>query len=103
MKHLLLIPGTGRTGKHQTPEENYCPQVIKTAEKVIRRGYPPEQMANIVLKGQASTVSIYRWLYAGFLLYGDRSLLRHKGRRRVQRKGREGKKIHGRKICAYPS
>ncbi len=35
------------------------PQVIETAEKLIRRGYSPEQMANSVLKGQASTVSIY--------------------------------------------
>ena len=44
------------------------PRVIETAEKLIRRGYSPEQMANTVLKGLASTVSIYRWLYAGFLL-----------------------------------
>lgn len=88
MKQLLLIPGTGRIEKIK-PRGKLLPQVIATAEKLIRRGYSPEQMANTVLKGQASTVSIYRWLYAGFLLYGDRSLLRHKGRRRVQRK--EGK------------
>ena len=30
-------------------------QVICTAEKLIRRGYSPEQMANTILKGQAST------------------------------------------------
>ena len=75
--------------KKSKPRGKLLPQVIATAEKLIRRGYPPEQMANTVLKGQASTVSIYRWLYAGFLLYGDRSLLRHKGRRRVQRKERQ--------------
>lgn len=80
--------------KKSKPRGKLLPQVIATAEKLIRRGYPPEQMANTVLKGQASTVSIYRWLYAGFLLYGDRSLLRHKGRRRVQRK--EGKVVHTR-------
>ena len=70
--------------KKSKPRGKLLPRVIKTAEKLIRQGYPPEQMANTVLKGQASTVSIYRWLYAGFLLYGDRSLLRHKGRRRCQ-------------------
>ena len=65
MKQLLLIPGTGRIEKKSKPKGNLLPQVIGTAEKLIRRGYPPEQMANTVLKGQAST---YRWLYAGFLL-----------------------------------
>ena len=75
--------------KKSKPRGKLLPRVIKTAEKLIRQGYSPEQMANTVLKGQASTVSIYRWLYAGFLLYGDRSLLRHKGRRRVQRKERQ--------------
>ena len=80
------------------------PQVIATAEKLIRRGYPPEQMANTVLKGQASTVSIYRWLYAGFLLYGDRSLLRHKGRRRVQRKeGKAKKYTAGKSVHTRPA
>ena len=68
MKRLLLIPGTGRIEKKSKPKGNLLPQVIGTAEKLIRRGYSPEQMANTVLKGQASTVSIYRWLYAGFLL-----------------------------------
>ena len=61
-------------------------------------------MANTVLKGQASTVSIYRWLYAGFLLYGDRSLLRHKGRRRVQRKeGKAKKYTAGRSVHTRPA
>ena len=72
--------------KKSKPRGKLLPRVIKTTGKLIRQGYSPEQMANTVLKDQASTVSIYRWLYAGFLLYGDRSLLRHKGRRRVQRK-----------------
>ena len=49
--------------KKSKPRGKLLPQVIETAEKLIRRGYPPEQMANIVLKGQASIVSIYRWLY----------------------------------------
>lgn len=75
------------------------PRVIETAEKLIRQGYSPEQMANTVLKGQASTVSIYRWLYAGFLLYGDRSLLRHKGRRRVQRKEGKAKNTRQEDLC----
>ena len=80
------------------------PQVIETAEKLIRQGYSPEQMANTVLKGQASTVSIYRWLYAGFLLYGDRSLLRHKGRRRVQRKeGKAKKYTAGKSVHTRPA
>ena len=61
-------------------------------------------MANTVLKGQASTVSIYRWLYAGFLLYGDRSLLRHKGRRRVQRKeGKAKKYTAGKSVHTRPA
>lgn len=98
MKHLLLIPGTGRTGKIK-PRGKLLPQVIKTAEKLIRQGYSPEQMANTVLKGLASTVSIYRWLYAGFLLYGDRSLLRHKGRRRVQRKEGKAKNTRQEDLC----
>ena len=88
--------------KKSKPRGKLLPQVIATAEKLIRRGYPPEQMANTVLKGQASTVSIYRWLYAGFLLYGDRSLLRHKGRRRIQRKEGKAKKIHGGKVRSHP-
>ena len=90
--------------KKSKPRGKLLPQVIATAEKLIRRGYPPEQMANTVLKGQASTVSIYRWLYAGFLLYGDRSLLRHKGRRRVQRKeGKAKKYTAGKSVHTRPA
>ena len=89
--------------KKSKPRGKLLPRVIKTAEKLIRQGYSPEQMANTVLKGQASTVSIYRWLYAGFLLYGDRSLLRHKGRRRVQRKeGKAKKYTAGRSVHTRP-
>ena len=75
--------------KRSKPKGKLFPWVIETAEKFFRCGYSPEQMAHTVLKSQASTVSIYRWLYDGFLLYGDRSLLRHKGKRRVQRKERQ--------------
>ena len=90
--------------KKSKPRGKLLPQVIATAEKLIRRGYSPEQMANTVLKGQASTVSIYRWLYAGFLLYGDRSLLRHKGRRRVQRKeGKAKKYTAGKSVHTRPA
>ena len=104
MKQLLLIPGTGRIEKKSKPRGKLLPQVIETAEKLIRQGYSPEQMANTVLKGQASTVSIYRWLYAGFLLYGDRSLLRHKGRRRVQRKeGKAKKYTAGKSVHTRPA
>lgn len=85
--------------KKSKPRGKLLPQVIKTAEKLIRKGYSPEQMANTVLKGQASTISIYRWLYAGFLLYGDRSLLRHKGRRRVQRKEGKAKNTRQEDLC----
>ena len=46
--------------KKSKPRGKLLPRVIKTAEKLIRQGYSPEQMANTVLKGQASTVSIYR-------------------------------------------
>ena len=89
--------------KKSKPRGKLLPRVIKTAEKLIRQGYSPEQMANTVLKGQASTVSIYRWLYAAFLLYGDRSLLRHKGRRRVQRKeGKAKKYTAGRSVHTRP-
>ena len=89
--------------KKSKPRGKLLPQVIKTAEKLILQGYSPEQMANTVLKGQASTVSIYRWLYAGFLLYGDRSLLRHKGRRHVQRKeGKAKKNTAGRSVHTRP-
>ena len=90
--------------KKSKPKGKLLPRVIETAEKLIRRGYSPEQMANTVLKGLASTVSIYRWLYAGFLLYGDRSLLRHKGRRRVQRKeGKAKKYTAGRSVHTRPA
>ena len=78
--------------------------VIETAEKFFRCGYSPEQMAHTVLKGQASTVSICRWLYDGFLLYGDRSLLRHKGKRRVQRKkGKAKKYTAGKSVHTRPA
>jgi len=90
--------------KKSKPKGKLLPRVIETAEKLIRRGYSPEQMANTVLKGLVSTVSIYRWLYAGFLLYGDRSLLRHKGRRRVQRKeGKAKKYTAGRSVHTRPA
>ena len=90
--------------KKSKPKGKLLPRLIETAEKLIRRGYSPEQMANTVLKGLASTVSIYRWLYAGFLLYGDRSLLRHKGRRRVQRKeGKAKKYTAGRSVHTRPA
>lgn len=78
--------------KKSKPKGKLRPQIIETAEKLFRRGYSPEQMANTALRGQASTVSIYRWLYADLLLSGDRSLLRHKGKRRIQRKAGKAKK-----------
>ena len=86
------------------PKGKLFPSVIETAEKFFRCGYSPEQMAHTVLKGWASTVSIYRWLYDGFLLYGDRSLLRHKGKRRVQRKeGKAKKYTAGRSVHTRPA
>ena len=75
--------------KGSRPKGKLFPCVIEKTEKLLRRGHSPEQIANTALKSQASTVSIYRWLYAGLLVYGDRSLLRHKGKRRVQRKERQ--------------
>jgi len=46
--------------KRSKPKGKLFPWVIETAEKFFRCGYSPEQMAHTVLKGQASTVSIYR-------------------------------------------
>ena len=90
--------------KRSKPKGKLFPWVIETAEKFFRCGYSPEQMAHTVLKGQASTVSIYRWLYDGFLLYGDRSLLRHKGKRRVQRKeGKAKKYTAGKSVHTRPA
>jgi len=53
--------------KRSKPKGKLFPWVIETAEKFFRCGYSPEQMAHTVLKSRASTVSIYRWLYDGFL------------------------------------
>ena len=39
--------------KKSKPKGKLLPRVIETAEKLIRRGYSPEQMANTVLKGLA--------------------------------------------------
>ena len=90
--------------KRSKPKGKLFPWVIETAEKFFRCGYSPEQMAHTVLKGQASTVSIYRWLYDGFLLYRDRSLLRHKGKRRVQRKeGKAKKYTAGKSVHTRPA
>ena len=90
--------------KGSRPKGKLFPCVIEKTEKLLRRGYSPEQIANTALKSQASTVSIYRWLYAGFLAYGDRSLLRHKGKRRVQRKeGKAKKYTAGKSIHTRPA
>jgi len=84
--------------KRSKPKGKLFPWVIETAEKFFRCGYSPEQMAHTVLKSQASTVSIYRWLY------GDRSLLRHKGKRRVQRKeGKAKKYTAGKSVHTRPA
>ena len=40
--------------KKSKPKGKLLPRVIETAEKLIRRGYSPEQMANTVLKGLAT-------------------------------------------------
>lgn len=59
---------------------------MEEAEKQLKRGLSPEQIANTVLKGKVSYVTLSTWLYKEILLYGDRSSLRHKGKKRVKRK-----------------
>ena len=58
----------------------------------LNRGWSPEQIVNTVLDRKISFNTVYRWLYTGLILFGDRTVLRHKGKKRTQRKNQKAKK-----------
>lgn len=55
---------------------------IIAIEKAIVKTQSPEQIANTSMRGLVSTATIYRWLDKKLLLFGDKSRLRRKGRRK---------------------
>ena len=84
------------------PESKLTEEVRKRVERGLEKGFSPEQIANTDVN-EVSHVSIYRWLYEGRLLGGNRAFLRHKGKRRINRKAGQGKKYGvGRSIHDRP-
>ena len=71
--------------KNSRPYGKCYLNVVKTAEKCLKKSYSPEQIANSDLKGIVSHMTLYRWMNAGLLFYGDKSYLRLKGRKRSSR------------------
>jgi len=84
------------------PYGKYRRKEVKTAESCLKKGHSPEQIANSKLRGILSHMTLYRWLNAGFLLYGDKTYLRRKGRKKIKktdlrhRRYRIGRSIHTR-------
>ncbi|MBR4742223.1 MAG: IS30 family transposase [Desulfovibrio sp.] len=92
-------------GKHREsckPHGKFSKEVVDIAEKYVLKGYSPEQVSNTVLP-EISYVTLYRWLYRGFLFYGDKTVLRHKGKKRIKRKNNQAKKYKvGKSIHTRP-
>ena len=91
-----------RMRKHCGPESKLTGELQKRIGRALQKGYSPEQAANTEVK-EVSHVSIYRWLYKGFILQGNRAYLRHKGKERINRKDGQGRKYGvGRSIHDRP-
>ncbi len=73
------------------PESKLTENVRKRVERGLEKGFSPEQIANTDVS-EVSHVSIYSWLYKGLLKSGNRAFLRHKGKKRINRKDGQGKK-----------
>lgn len=85
------------------PIGKYSSALAQQAGKYLNRGWSPEQIANSILDGAVCFYTIYRWLYSGLILRGDRSVLRHKGKRRIRRKNQKAKKYAaGKSIHSRP-
>ena len=62
--------------KHCGPESKLTGELQKRIGRALQKGYSPEQAANTEVK-EVGHVSIYRWLYMGLILQGNRAYLRH--------------------------
>ena len=74
------------------PIGKYSPGTAQKAGSYLERGWSPEQIVNTVLHKEVSFQTLYRWLYCGLILKGDSTVLRHKGKKRLQRKNQKAKK-----------
>ena len=89
--------------RHCNPVGKYSSDLAKEIGSYLNRGWSPEQIVNAALGKKVCFYTIYRWIYAGLIGYGDRTVLRHKGKRRTQRKGQKARKyIAGRSIHTRP-
>lgn len=62
--------------------------ILKTIEKHLRNNWSPQQIAHKKPEQiKVSTATIYRWIERGWLLGGDKTLLRHKGKHRRKKPG----------------
>ena len=73
------------------PQSKLTEDVRRRVERGLEKGFSPEQIANTDVR-EVSHVSIYSWLYKGFIKGGNRAFLRHKGKKRINRKDGQGKK-----------
>lgn len=55
--------------------------LISDIELALENTWSPEQIANTVTKGNLSFKTIYRWIHLGYIVNGDLSKLRQKGKR----------------------
>jgi len=74
------------------PKGKYSSGIAKKVGSYLERGWSPEQIVNTVLHREVSFQTLYRWLYCGLILKGDSTVLRHKGKKRIQRKNQKAKK-----------
>lgn len=72
----------GRNRRRCCPHGKATPDKISAIEKAIAKTLSPEQIAHTIMSGQVSTATIYRWFSSKRLMFGDKSWLRRKGRRK---------------------
>lgn len=73
------------------PHGKFTAETASIVEKYIRKGYSPEQVSHTILPS-VTFVTLYAWFTKGLLFYGDKTVLRHKGKKRIKRKGKQAKK-----------
>lgn len=72
----------GRNRQRCCPHGKATPDRIYAIEDAIARTLSPEQIGHTLMVGEVSTATIYRWFSNKLLMFGDKSWLRRKGRRK---------------------
>ncbi len=86
------------------PKSRFTPELASELEENLQKTWSPEQIAEhrrINGKSFVCFKTIYRWLYAGYLVAGELKVLRHKGKRRKPMETR-GRFLVGKSINQRP-